>query len=181
VESFNCCILSVHHSGHEKGRARGSTAFEAGFDTLLEVKRHEDTKALEVKMHKQKEAEEKENPWTFEAQLIGPSLVLSPTAKDHHMMLTGSGKKDNPLSPKIVGGALQAMKIFGPENAVTSSVVAEQLTITRENESIEERALAIDRVARALRQQAKDGGPLEGYTMRRGKSLVWFFPVQDKS
>lgn len=36
---LKCTVLFVHHSGHGQGRARGSSAFGAAMDTMIEVKK----------------------------------------------------------------------------------------------------------------------------------------------
>lgn len=175
VESFGCAVMAVHHSGTEKGRARGSTAFEAGFDTVLEVDRHEDTRAVQVKMHKQKEMAEKEDAWTFEGRIFGPSLSFQTTTKSEHKLLTGGGRKDDPLAPTIVGAALKKMNVFGEERAVETQVLAMELTPARENQSIEDHGKAMALTRRALNAAAKDR--LVGYAIPQQKGYKWCLPA----
>lgn len=168
VETFGCVVMSVHHCGNIADRARGSTAFFAGFDTVLEVQAHKSNKAVSVTVKKHKDAEERKEPWTFEGRITGPSLTFEPTTPTQHKLLTGDTKE---ITTKTVGGALKKLGAFGPDAAVTTSVLAAELTKTMENESIEDRAAAISRTGRVLNSEAKEA--LEAYCVKRGKTYLW--------
>ena len=174
VETFGCTVISVHHSSDKtEGRgARGSSAFKAGFDTVLEVKAHKATKAVSVYVEKHKDAEEREKPWTFEGRITGASLTFEATTADAHKLLTGDSKE---VTPKTVGAALKGLGAFGEPAGVTTAVLATQITPARENESVEERAAAIARTGRLLTAEAK--GALEGYVTKQGKAFIWHLPA----
>lgn len=174
VETFGCTVISVHHSSDKtEGRgARGSSAFKAGFDTVLEVKAHKATKAVSVYVEKHKDAEEREKPWTFEGRITGASLTFEATTAEAHRLLVGDSKE---ITPKTVGAALKGLGAFGEAAGVTTAVLATQIAPARENESVEERAAAIARTGRALTAEAK--GALEGYVTKQGKGLIWHLPA----
>lgn len=177
VETFGCTVLAIHHTGKETERgARGSSAFFAGFDTVLEVKAHKATKAVSVFVRKHKDAEEREHPWTFEGRLTGPSLTFQATSQEQHRLLVGESKD---ITPKRVGSALRDLNAFGEEAGVTTAVLATQLTETRENESVEERAQSIACAGRAL--SAASHKSLEAYAIKRGRATVWCLPAPPKS
>ncbi len=170
VEHFKCAVIAVHHKGKEEGRgARGSSAFFAGFDTVLEVTAHKETKAVAVSVQKHKDAEERDTPWTFEGRLVGPSLVFEATEYEQHKILTGATKT---LTSKNVGAALKKLDAFGEDAGITTAVLATELTPARENESIEARSDAIARTSRALTSAAKES--LEAYCSKLGKSFIWY-------
>ena len=177
VEAFGCTVLAIHHTGKEDSRgARGSSAFLAGFDTVLEVKAHKATKAVSVFVRKHKDAEEREAPWTFEGRVTGPSLTFEMTTAEQHRLLVGDSKD---ITPKNVGAALQELGAFGEDAAVTTAVLATQLTAAREDESVEERAAAIARTGRAL--SAAGHKSLEAYTAKHGRAMVWMLPAPPKA
>lgn len=172
VEHFGCAVMAIHHAGKNAERgARGSSAFFAGFDSVLEVKAHKETKAVAVHVHKHKDAEERERPWTFEGKLVGPSLVFEATDYEAHKLLTGDNKSVKPVN---VGKALQELNAFGEDAGVTTAVLATQLTPTRESESIEARSEAIGRTSKVILAGAKTF--LEAYQIKKGKEYIWHLP-----
>jgi AAA domain/Bifunctional DNA primase/polymerase, N-terminal len=173
VDAFGCTVIAIHHNGKEENRgARGSSAFLAGFDTVLEVKAHKNCKAVAVHVRKHKDAEEREAPWTFEGRVTGASLTFEATTPEQHRLLVGDSKD---ITPKTVGATLKALNAFGEPAGVSTAVLATELTIPKENETVEDRAAAIARTGRALTTQAKVA--LEAYCTRHGKNLVWFLPA----
>lgn len=176
VEAFSCAVIAIHHTGKEEGRgARGSSAFLAGFDTVLEVKAHKAAKAVSVYVRKHKDAEEREAPWTFEGRITGPSLTFEATSTEQHRLLVGDSRT---LTPKHVGAALKELKAFGEPAGVTTAVLATQLTPAKEDESVEARGEAIARTGRALTAEAR--GALEAYCIKHGKHLTWYLPAPDE-
>ena len=173
VESFGCSVIAIHHTGKDDTRgARGSSAFHAGFDTVIEVKAHRATKAVSVWARKHKDAEEREIPWTFEGRAIAGSLAFFPTDLEAHKALTGD---KGTLTPKQIGAALQVLNAYGVEQGVSTAVLATELTPAIEGQSVEDRQIAISRTGRALAAKAKDH--LEAYCVKTGKALVWMLPA----
>lgn len=175
VEAFGCTVIAIHHNGKEENRgARGSSAFLAGFDTVLEIKAWKSSKAVAVYVRKHKDAEERESPWTFEGRVTGASLTFEATTPEQHRLLIGEG---NAITPKAVGGALKKLAAFGEDAAVSTAVLATEITPAREDESVEQRADAIARTSRAMTAQAK--GALEGYCTKQGKAWFWHLPAPE--
>lgn len=54
---FGCAVVIVHHSGHEAGRARGSSALKAAVDAEYEVGRTDGIGPVTIKTTKMKDAE----------------------------------------------------------------------------------------------------------------------------
>ncbi len=173
VEAFGCTVIAIHHNGKEENRgARGSSAFLAGFDSVLEVKAWKQSKAVAVYVRKHKDAEERETPWTFEGRVTGASLTFEATTLEQHRALIGESKD---ITPKIVGATLKKLNAFGEPGGITTAVLATELTPGKEDDSVEDRGAAIARTGRLLTVQAK--GSLEAYCVRHGKSFLWFLPA----
>lgn len=174
VDQFGCSVLALHHTGKDEGRgARGSSAFLAGFDTVLEAKAHKATKALEIRVRKHKDAEEREAPWTYEGKAIGTSLVFQPTNAEEHRTLTA---QDDQFDPRKIGAALQRLNAYGAENGVTSHVLATELVPPGGDAEVA--ASLINKTARALGALARS--KLEAYCTRNGRELSWFMPAPTK-
>lgn len=171
ARAFNCAVMAVHHSGNESGRARGSTAFFGGVDTVLEVAAKNSVKAASVYVRKQKDAEEPQAPWTFQGQIIGPSLVFSETDTRTHQALTD---EDQIFSPRKIGAALRQLRAIGSEAGVTTHVLAEHLAPRLEGETAEDRARVVAGFARRLGSLARSH--LEAYSAGHGRELHWFIP-----
>lgn len=172
VEEFGCSVIAIHHTGKDKERgARGSSAFQAGFDTVIEVTAHRENKAVEVKVIKHKDAEERAAPWTFEGRVVGPSLAFFETTPKEHKALTDSQSE---YSARKIGAALQKLGAYGQENAVTVSVLASTLIEPIEGRSIEDHQEVVSRAQRILFKAGK--GYLEQYTYRNGKQTLWALP-----
>lgn len=172
VEHFGCAVIAIHHTGKdlEKG-ARGSSAFHAGFDTVIEVKAHRKTRALTLSVKKHKDAEERETPWTFEGQVLAGSLVFNPTSPKEHYALTN---EESEYAPRKIGAALQTLNAYGQEKAITTTVLAKQITPLAEGQAESEYEHAIGRTIKILTKAAK--GFLEAYTLRSGRQVLWALP-----
>lgn len=75
--TLGCPVLVVHHTGHERGRARGASAQKAALDFEIEVEPRDDTDRKDVRVTKVKEAEPHE-PWQIELERHGGSVVAVP-------------------------------------------------------------------------------------------------------
>lgn len=173
AEHFNCAVLAIGHTGKDEGRgARGSSAFEAGFDTVLEAKAHRATKSVAIRVIKHKDAEEREEPWTFEGRVIGPSLVFFPTSMAEHLAST---KEDDAFDPKKVGAALQRLNAYGQEQAVTTHTLAVELTEITQDMTPETVEALKTKTARTLGALARS--KLLAYCEKVGRDLMWSLPA----
>lgn len=172
VEIFGCSVIAIHHTGKDQTRgARGSSAFHAGFDTVIEISAHRATKAVSVSVKKHKDAEERESPWTFEGRTIGGSLAFFPTSTTEHFALTN---EQSEYSPRKIGAALQTLRAYGQDNAVTTNVLACQLVPRLENQKEADYQIALSRAARILYKASRDF--LEAYTLKKGNQTLWALP-----
>lgn len=179
VERFGCAVMVIHHKSDKIGASpvRGSSAFVANFDTVLEVTAHRQTKRVELRVRKHKDAEERLEPFTLVGHAIAGSLVFDPTSAGDHRDATAHGDQ---FSRKAVGAALQALAAIGREAAKPTSMLAELLIPRLDNEDDAARKRAVGNGRKQLSKLAKPGGPLQAYKVYagNGRDLLWCLPEQ---
>jgi len=176
-DEFECPVIALHHFGKDEGRGgRGSSALPANFDTVITCRRHEKSLSLEVNVQYHKDADEPENPWTFEGRAIGGSLVFFPTTPEEHRLATAS---EDFFHPRTIGSCLRGLGAVGLAAAVSTNVLAASLIVPGKTESVEERHAAVERASRALTKLART--KLEDYCVRSGRELLWCLPSSNPS
>lgn len=167
--ALGCAILVIHHTGKDVGRgARGSNALIGAVDAAVEVQANKETRAVAIWCRRQKDAPERETPWTYQGRDFGGSMVFFPTTPEEHRAATHA---DELLAPKKIGAILRELKAVGIENAVTTHVLA--LELHKSDDLGEEaREATAARTVRLLARKAK--GPLEAYSAGSGPDLVWY-------
>lgn len=172
-DEFACPVICLHHFGKDEGRGgRGSSAFQAGFDTTLAVKRVPNTKLVSVRVVQHASAPEREEPFFFEGKSVGQSLVFQPlTSQDYHAVTRAS----DGFSSKIVGAALRELSAIGDTNGVTTHVLAAALNPPDELDDPETTQGNVERDSRVLTALAKT--KLEAYCTRQGRHLLWHLPA----
>lgn len=172
-EALDCAVIVVRHTGKDRDKGgRGSNVFDGDVDGTLHVVRADKTMAVEVRVEEMRNAAEREDPYTFEGKMIGPSLVFQPTTADAHRLLTAS---DDLLAPRKVGAALAELKAFGSDHGVTSLVLAAQMCPPQADQSADQRQESLGRFASQLRTNAKT--KLQGYCEKLGRDLLWSLPA----
>lgn len=174
-DEFECPVIALHHYGKDAARGgRGSSALPANFDTVITVERHEKSLHLTVKVDYHKDAPEPENAYLFEGAQLGPSLVFSPISEEAHRAATMA---EQALDNKKVGAALKALNAFGMDGAVTTNVLAGQLTPQHEGEELEAHQRRVNETARTLVKLARL--KLAAYVEKSGRDLMWLLPTKD--
>jgi hypothetical protein len=172
VERFGCTVMAIGHSGHDvKKGMRDSTAYHAGFDTVIELQGDRRTKTTNLTVLKHKDEDEPADTFHFKGELVGPSLVFSPITPDEAHKIHS---EDDPVDRLKVGAALQRLNAYGLDNGVTTDVLATELAPVLENETPEQHEEAKTKTARAL--SALSRSRLQGYCDKVEKSLIWFLP-----
>lgn len=176
VEAFGCTVVAVHHTGKDDSRgARGSSAFYAGFDTVLEVIATKGSdRVVEVRVRKQKDAEEREQPWTFKGRQIGNSLAFFPTTPEEHEKLT---RQVDDFGPVNVGAALHHLGAYGAEKGISTTVLAGELVPAAESDGVEQRQVALAAVSKKLGALSRT--KLRAYTTTTGSGVVWHLPEKN--
>lgn len=168
-DALRCAVLVVHHSGLEGGRSRGSTSLVAAFDTQHEVKANKEALTVAVHNRRARDSEERGQPWCFEGKHVGKSLVFNPISRGEHWRITHS---TDMLTREAVAKALAKLG-----TAVTTEVLATELSPHVPDETPEERADAVARTRSALDQGAKKD-PLAGYVTSgsSARDRMWGLP-----
>jgi hypothetical protein len=161
-DEFECSVLAIHHLGKDVERGgRGSSALQAGMDTILQMTRTPGTKIVSLKVVQHKDADEREAPWAFEGRRWASSLAFSPIdAADVQLQIDAK----DPFSHARIGAALREMKAIGEACGVSTEALASQLRL-----ELPDRA--------RLRKAAR--GRLAGYVAGHGRNLHWFLPDDD--
>jgi len=157
-EYFHCSVMAVHHTGHDEARGpRDSSAYHAGFDTVLRVKGNlRECPAIEVQVMKHKDQEEREEPFTFVAKPMAGSLVLQGTTSTEHRTYTSDPSEID--GPKV-GAVLARLGAYGRDQGLATPVLEVELKVS----------------AALLRKLAK--GKLAPYCEGSGRDLLWYLPT----
>lgn len=164
-ETFGCPVMVLHHTGKDEAKARGSSSFHAGFDTVIKVTANRDTRMLTVEVEKHKDAVEPE-PWYLEGKAVAQSLVFQPVSKAEHAAAT---QAESLYTHKKIAAALRALGALGEDHAVTAHVLASKLVPQIEGEDVAARDKKVASTARILAKLAK--GSLEAYAIDGAWSL----------
>lgn len=170
--TFGCTVCVVHHTPADGKDPRGSTAFYAGFDTVLKVVADKAVKLATMFVKKQKTAEEREHPFHWEGKRIGSGLAFTPIEGKQARLMSEDA---DIYSAKSISRTLVGLKAFEP-NHVSTHVLAQALTPQIQNETIEQRNDSVSRVQKGLTAAAKSG-KLSGYFDGVGAGLKWSLPA----
>jgi hypothetical protein len=121
-ERFGCTVVAVHHSGKDASRgARGSSAWQGDFDTIVEVKRPSMQHLnVEVTVTKHKNAADGKK-WMFKGRQHAGSLVFDPM--DESDFKEALEETTDTITPKKVGKLLASRKAHTRETALSTSDV----------------------------------------------------------
>lgn len=124
-EEFGCTVVAIHHSGKDAERgARGSGAWTADFDSMIETIRPDKTLLnVEVVVRKHKNAPDGKR-WTFKGSPLAGSLVFTPSTRDEHKAAEENGDF---YAPTKIGRALIAADATTRKGALTSPTLHQKL------------------------------------------------------
>jgi Bifunctional DNA primase/polymerase, N-terminal/AAA domain len=152
-EQFRCPVLVIFHLGKDAARGgRGSSAFHAGFDTVVEVTADRNVRMVTVQVLKHKDAEEPEQPWYLEGHKVAQSLAFQPVTKAEY---TAATQAESHYGHGKIGAALKRLKAYG-DQVVTTYVLANALLDPTEGESPEVRQKKLASITGTLTRLAKD-------------------------
>lgn len=174
AESFKCVVMSVaHHGKDEKKGIRGSSAFQAGFGSTIEVSRAAPkSMVVNVNVIQHKDAPEPDKPWHLEGRSMGQSLVFQRLTPEEYNLLT---VEEEAFGHKLIGAALRKLHAIGEAHAVTSHVLATALVAIVEGEDAELRQKKLAAASRKLTKLAR--GKLDGFVKFEGRDAMWFLPA----
>lgn len=167
-----CSILNFAHFGKDSERGtRGSSAFEAGVDTVIDITRIEKSLRVQAKVRYHRNAPEPKDPFYMEGKVLGKSLVFQLSSEHEH---TEALKRDSLFETKRVHAALTSLRAFGEEKGSTTHVLASTLIPPKPNKTEEDRELELMRGRKLLMKLSRGG--LAGY-FNQGSQL-WHLPEQ---
>lgn len=165
-DEFGCTVIAIHHSGKDSERgARGSSAWTADFDSVIETIRPE--KGLlnvEVVIRKHKNTLEGKR-WTFKGEHVAGSLVFSPTSEKEH---AEAKEHADFFAPSKIGRALVAR---GAVSLATRITTPEVWTGLGGEPGDEKGVRQLERLARTT---------LRAYARVEQGVLWWWIPEEDK-
>lgn len=174
AELFHCPVFVLHHKGkHDKGTGgRGSSALVAGFDTIIDVSRHDmhDT-AVTMRVLQHKDAEEPSQPWRFIGKRVAGSLVFDVVSREDYEAHIG---KNDPLSAGRVIAALRKLFATETSKAVVTQVLAEELTPMSEDDTPDQLNEMVTNTRMALTKLART--KLSDYCRKVGRDYFWSVP-----
>jgi hypothetical protein len=150
---FACCVLMVHHTGHEAGRARGSSALKAAIDAEHEITKDE-AGTIKLKNVKMKEAE------------LGPDMLFKLRGVEIPGLLDEDGL---PVGSAALGPADDAIMSPVAKRGDGSQVLARDVLSAMADQWLSERELgdALGTVRRQTRN-ALDGLRRYGFATETG-------------
>ena len=166
-KNFGCATVSLHHTNKEN-KYRGSTGLKA-LDFRARVTAWDKTKAVALKIEKMRDAERREEPWTFQGQTVGQGLVFRPTTVQEHKLLT---QTENLYEDKKIGMALLQLGINQEDKAVPTRIIADQLLPRNGTENEEEREALLGQACKTLNLLART--TLRAYCKPDGRAWLWF-------
>lgn len=168
---LHCAVLVIHHTGKDDARgARGSNALTGATDAAFEAKGDPKTKALAIWVRRQKDAEARQAPFTYEGKDVGGQLVFQPISSGEYEALT---KIQDRLKPAEIGGLLRELGAVGEEDGVTTHILAYEL-VSRAAGEAEDQDAMVRRQVKVLAKMSKTS--LEAYCTGYGTELRWFLP-----
>jgi AAA domain len=76
-----CSVLVLAHTGKDANKGtRGSSAFEAGFEGVIDLERSRGTNNVAVRVRFQRSGKERDKPWYLKGEVVAGSLVFKPSA-----------------------------------------------------------------------------------------------------
>jgi hypothetical protein len=164
-DEFGCTVMVVRHAGKDLAKgSKGAGEIDNDADTNLFVERHAKSPAVKLTVEDQRNAQEREEPYYFEAQPIpGFSLILKPIEATEFLQYAG---QEVLFTRKTIGAMLEVLRV-----PVTSQVLAEALLPHKDGQGAETRHAAVTRAAGTLNRLASS--ILQGYWEGHGQARRW--------
>lgn len=174
--AFGATLVFVHHSGKNDDRgARGSSALQAGFDTVIAVKAKPETKIVTLWTDKQKDAEPSPGISLRGKDFMG-SLVFEVLAKTEAHALSISA---DALRGEEVHAALKVLGAIGLGQSKKTRVLAVQILTSRGHNQIEDGySKRLEACEKSLRRLGAVGGRLGGFNTDMDGTKAWHLPPE---
>ena len=175
-DEFDATVLLVHHLGKDAAKgARGSSAFYAGVDTVLNMEGTKATVTARVTVDKQKDAEERELPWFFQGRKIGTGMILQPISGQEYGTINAA---NDPFDRHKVGAALIKLAAFNRDKGVTTHVLVTEM-LPASDLPMADRNVEVKHMTDKLNRLRKD--KLAAYGDGDGQGWRWWIPYEKGS
>lgn len=168
-----CSVLVLAHTGKDTAKGtRGSSAFEAGVDTVIDISRVERSTLVKAHVRHMRAGPERVSPFSMKGREAHDSLVfdyLQPIEAQALQAMT------DPLDARRVANVLRQISAVSEGNAVSTSALATSLTDMKEGEREEGYRSRVAMTEKVLRTLGRHNGPLKRLTIQ-GHTLRWYVP-----
>lgn len=164
-DSFGCTVIAIHHPSKAGKAARGSSAFEAGFDTTIYVEASGNSLAVKLWVNGHKDADTPP-PWYFQGHKMLQSLVFLPVSEDEYKAaahLAGS------FTAPLIEKGLKERNAVNAEAAITTMTLA--IVLNPKPEAVD--AVAHDRLLQRV-CRALETASLGGYRDVVNGEMKWY-------
>ncbi len=170
VAGFPGSVLLVPaHFGKDASRGtRGTSALEAGFDTLLTLDRDAGSRSVKLTVVRQRNAPERERPIYLEGRLVAGSLVFLPVDRQ---AVNSAKHAANPFNPSNVGARLIEHGYTSAENACSTHLLARLISPQYEGEADPRYEARVKETERTLSRLAQSS--LHALAFGTGKDRKW--------
>lgn len=161
-------IIAVHHAGKDTTKgARGSSALQAGFDVVLSVTGHTNTRTAMISAgapHGKMKDAEPPSPIYFRGDVVGPSLAFKPIrAADYHTLIH---EGEEVTAAQVTA----ALKKLGEDADVNTTMLAIQIVGSADDEK------EVNKIKKQLAAKAR--GELSEFVEMEGATARWRFPLK---
>lgn len=165
------CLLVPAHFGKDASRGtRGTSALEAGFDTLLTVERDSGGRDVSLSVVRQRGAPERSKPITLRGQQVANSLVFLPVDL---AALKAAKQAANPLHPSNVAAILLEHRYTSSERTASTAVLAALISPPFEGEAQARYQARLKETERALARLSQSS--LKALAFDTGRDRKWCF------
>lgn len=174
-----CSVIVLAHTGKDSTKGtRGSSALEAGFDTVVDINRVEKSMLVKATVRHMRAGPERVAPFSMKGRTVEKSLVFDYLQAGEANAVQAIV---DPIHPHKVAYMLrEGLKAIGEDNAVTTAVLAHNLTPQVEGERMEAFDARVRETAKALNLLGRPGRPLSRLAQANGKQLKWSVPMSSE-
>jgi hypothetical protein len=166
-----CSVLILAHTGKDLERGtRGSSSFEAGVDTVIDINRVDKTMMVKAHVRHMRAGPERIAPFILQGRKQDDSLVFEYMQPAEAAAVTGFL---NPMDPLKVAHILREVGAVGEDNAIGTPALATYF-VTQDGKRAEQVQADLSRAIKTLNVLARKS--LARLTINKGHQLQWYVP-----
>lgn len=170
-------VIVPAHKGKDGSKGtRGSSAFEAACDFVIDIDRKDRSSLVEVSVKFQRAGKERDMAYSLQGKKIAGSLVFEQIARSD---ISAMERMVNMFDYRNVAHILRSMGATNDNIAVTTDVLATTMTARDPNDSEEVYSAKCRATAQTLTRLTRR--QLKALCIGQGKTLRWFVPNLEAS